>query len=163
MKKVIVILISILLLILDNSFSPFIAVKGAAPSLLFIFAVGYSIIYGKEEAVFIGVVSGLLQDIYFFNGFGINLLLNMLICFCAGVIGEGIWRERRLIPVISTFIASIIKYYLVMFIFYFMNIKIDSFRGISIAVYNSLLMIVFYGFAYKIATRDNKQKSWRVK
>lgn len=163
MKKVIVILISILLLILDNSFSPFIAVKGAAPSLLFIFAVGYSIIYGKQEAVFIGVVSGLLQDIYFFNGFGINSLLNILICFSAGVIGEGIWRERRLIPVISTFIASIIKYYLVMFIFYFINIKIDSFRGISIAVYNSLLMIVFYGVAYKIATRDNKQKSWRVK
>lgn len=163
MKKVIVILISILLLILDNSFSPFIAVKGAAPSLLFIFAVGYSIIYGKQEAVFIGVVSGLLQDIYFFNGFGINSLLNILICFSAGVIGEGIWRERRLIPVISTFIASIIKYYLVMFIFYFINIKIDTFRGISIAVYNSLLMIVFYGVAYKIATRDNKQKSWRVK
>lgn len=163
MKKVIVILISILLLILDNSFSPFIGVKGAAPSFLFVFAIGYSIIYGKKEAVFIGVVSGILQDIYFFNGFGINSLLNMLICFCVGVIGEGIWRERRLIPVISTFIASIIKYYLVMFIFYFINIKIDSFRGISIAVYNSLLMIVFYGFAYKIAIRDNKQKSWRVK
>ena len=47
------------------------------PSLLFIFAIAYSIISGKKEAIFIGIVSGILQDIFFVKGFGINLLLNI--------------------------------------------------------------------------------------
>ena len=58
MKKFIVVLISILLLILDISFLPFLAIKGIYPSTLFVFAIAYSIINGKEEGVFIGVVSG---------------------------------------------------------------------------------------------------------
>ena len=64
MKKVILVLISILLLILDNSVMPFLSIYGAFPSLLFTFAVLYSIINGAEDALFIGVVSGLLQDIF---------------------------------------------------------------------------------------------------
>ena len=65
MKKWILFLISLVLLILDNSFMPFLAIKGAFPSLLFVCAIAYPIINGKKEAVFIGVISGLLQDIYF--------------------------------------------------------------------------------------------------
>jgi len=49
MKKWILFLISLVLLILDNSFMPFLAIKGAFPSLLFVFAIAYSIINGKKE------------------------------------------------------------------------------------------------------------------
>ena len=109
MKRFIIVLISILLLILDNSLSPFIAIKGVYPSLLFIFAIAYSIINGKKEAVFIGVVSGLLQDIFFFNGFGINALVNMLCCLFAGLVGEGIWRNNFIKSVWNLYYNVFIK------------------------------------------------------
>ncbi|MDZ4907071.1 rod shape-determining protein MreD, partial [Clostridium perfringens] len=64
MKKWVLILISLALLILDNSLMPFFAIKGAFPSLLFTFAIAYSIINGKSEAVFIGVTTCLMQDIF---------------------------------------------------------------------------------------------------
>ena len=82
MKKWVLILISLVLLILDNSLIPFLAIKGAYPSLLFVFAIAYSIINGRSEAVVIGVISGLMQDIFFYNGFGINALINMLTVIC---------------------------------------------------------------------------------
>ena len=90
MEKLIIILVSIGLVILDNSLVPFFSINGAYPSLLFTFAIAYSLILGKEKAVFIGVVSGVLQDIFFFNGFGVNSLLNLLLCIFASLIGAGI-------------------------------------------------------------------------
>ena len=91
MKKIVVILISIFLLVLENSLLPNYPIMGSYPSLLFIFAIAYSIIYGKNEAIFMGVISGILQDIYFVKGFGINSLSNLLLCFLAAKIGENIW------------------------------------------------------------------------
>ena len=94
MKKWVLILISVVLLILDNSLMPFLAIRGAFPSLLFTFAIACSIVSGRKEAVTIGVISGLLQDIYFYEGFGINSLINMLICLLAAIIGENIYNEK---------------------------------------------------------------------
>ena len=79
MKRLYLIIILIVLLIIDNTLLPYYSIKGSFPSLLFVFAIAYSIIRGKEEAIFIGIVSGFLQDIFFFSGFGVNLFLNMLL------------------------------------------------------------------------------------
>ena len=163
MKNVILVLISSLLLILDNSFTPFIGIKGAYPSLLFIFSISYSIIKGKREGVKIGVISGILQDIFFFNGFGVNALINMLICYVAGIVGEGIWKEKKLIPMITMFIASIVKVLGVYLVMYFFSIKVDIFRGVLVGIYNFVLMFIAYGFIYKYYGNDAKQISWRVK
>lgn len=78
MEKLIIILISIGLVILDNSLIPFFSIKGAYPSLLFTFAIAYSLVNKKERAVFMGVVSGILQDIFFFNGFGVKFIIEFI-------------------------------------------------------------------------------------
>lgn len=163
MKKFIVVLISILLLILDISFLPFLAIKGIYPSTLFVFAIAYSIINGKEEGVFIGVVSGILQDIYFTQAFGINSLVNMLICFVAGIIGEGIWKNRRIIPVITMFFSSIIKLIVVFIIIYIIGIKATLLKNMFVAFYNSILMYLFYGLIYKFSNKDfeRRKKNFR--
>ena len=47
MEKLIIILVSIGLTMLDNSLVPFFAIKGAYPSLLFTFAIAYSLVNTK--------------------------------------------------------------------------------------------------------------------
>lgn len=163
MKKRYVIIISLVLLILDTSFTPFFSIKGIYPSLLFTFAVGYSIINGKKEGVLIGILTGMLQDIFFFQGFGINALINMWICLLAGFVGGGIWREKKVIPLISVFVASILKYigmYLIMSVF---DIKIDIIDGIYYGLYNSVIMILIYGKLYRACSNNEKEFSWRFK
>ena len=163
MRRFIIVLISIILLILDNSLSPFISIKGIYPSLLFIFAIAYSIINGKKEAVFIGVISGLLQDIFFFNGFGVNCFLNLLLCFLASVIGEGMIKNKKLVPVVSMFIITILKYMGVFAIFCILNIKVDLSKGLYMAVYNAVVM--FFGYKYIINIYDDEytKQRWRFK
>ncbi len=160
-KRLILILMSVILLILDNTFSPFIAIRGAWPSILFVFSIAYSIINGRKEGIIIGVISGVLQDIFFFQGFGVNALVNMICCFIAGGIGDGIWREKKLIPVVTIFIATILKFFGIYIIMYFINENVDLLRGIKTALYNSVIMLFSYSIILKFFEREDMRKAWR--
>jgi rod shape-determining protein MreD len=163
MEKLIIILVSIGLAILDNSVVPFFSIKGAYPSLLFTFAIAYSLILGKEKAVFIGVVSGILQDIFFFNGFGVNSLLNLLLCFLASFIGAGIIKHKRLIPVVAMCGITILKYIGVFFIFYLLNIKIQLSESIFMGIYNGVVMFFVYKLVTNIYDDEYSKQRWRFK
>ena len=157
MKRLVLIVISIILLILDNSLIPFFSIKGIYPNLLFVFAIGYSIINGKEEGIKIGVISGLLQDIFFFNVFGVNALVNMFCCFIAGVVGEDIWRDKKLIPTIAMFFITILKFLGVYIVFYFLKIDIELVRGIYVGIYNALVIFLTYTLIMKLSEIEYKK------
>lgn len=163
MEKLIISGISIVLVILDNSFVPFFAVKGSYPSLLFTFAIAYSLINGKKKATFIGAFSGILQDIFFFQGFGVNSLLNLLLCLLASIIGDSILKNKRLIPVISMFVLTIIKYIGIIIIFYFLNMDIEFSRSIFMSIYNSIIMLLGYGLVMKVSNEEYTKHKWRFK
>ena len=163
MKKWILIIISLVLLILDNSLMPFLAIKGVYPSLLFTFAIAYSIINGKSEAVFIGVISGLMQDVYFYNGFGINSLVNMLVCLLAAVIGENIYREKKLIPVISIVLLYILRVFSIFILLKLAGKTIDIEVGIYSSIYSAVVMFLGYDFVLKLYNNNHRERSWRFK
>lgn len=163
MKKWVLILISLVLLILDNSLMPFLAIKGAFPSLLFTFSIACSIVNGRKEAVTIGVISGLLQDIYFYEGFGVNSLINMLICLLAAIIGENIYREKKLIPVISMFFLYILKVFSIYFILKIANKTINIQIGIYASIYSAVIMLFGYNFVLRLYDKKYKNRSWRFK
>ncbi|CUU45742.1 rod shape-determining protein MreD [Clostridium beijerinckii] len=163
MEKLIIILISIGLVILDNSLIPFFSIKGSYPSLLFTFAIAYSLVNKKERAVFMGVVSGILQDIFFFNGFGVNSLLNLLLCLLASFIGAGIIKTKRLIPVTSAFFITIIKYAGVMLIFNFFNIEIQFSKSIIMGVYNGGVMFFVYKLVMNVYDDEYSKQRWRFR
>ena len=154
MEKIILILISIVLLILDNSFAPFFAIHGAYPSLLLTFSIAYSILKKKEDAVFIGVVSGLLHS-----------LLNLFLCIMASVIGESIVRNKRLIPTVSIFVITIVKFFGIFMIFSFMDIivEVDFIKIIIMGLYNSIIMFFMYKIVSRQLDKNNNNQQWRFK
>lgn len=163
MKKWILVLISLLLLILDNSLMPFFSIKGAYPTLIFTFAIAYSIIYGRKEAVIIGVTSGLLQDIFFYNGFGVNSLINMLLCLFAAIIGENIYREKKLVPVVSSLFLSLLKVFAIALILKLSDKTVNGTIGIYSSIYNTVVMFLGYNFVLRLYDNNYKNKSWRFK
>ena len=163
MEKLIIILVSIGLVILDNSLIPFFSIKGAYPSLLFTFAIAYSIINGKEKAIFIGVVSGILQDVFFFHGFGVNSLLNLLLCLLASFVGEGIVKNKRLIPVVSIFCITIIKYMGIFLMFYLLDINIQFSKSIIMGIYNGVVMFFVYKVVMNVYDDEYSKQRWRFK
>lgn len=161
MKRLIIILLSIFLLIIDNTVLPYYSINGVFPSILFVFAIAYSIICGSEEAVFIGILSGFLQDIFFFKGFGVNLLLNMLLCLLAAKVGKSIFKENRLIPIATTLGVSILKVLGVAIILRIFSLSIDLKSAILSSVFNSICMMLFYKLILTTLDKYITRDTWR--
>lgn len=163
MKKVIIVLISILLLVLDNSVMPFIQIKSAFPSLLFVFAVGYSLVSSEGDALFVGVVSGMLQDIFFSYGFGLNSLINMIICLGVCYLGNGVFKNKKIVPIATIFIATIVKHLAVGIGLFMLNYNGDFSNMIYVAIYNSIIMFFSYRFILKFANSEDVNDKWRIR
>lgn len=162
MKKVLTLIgITLLLTILDNSFVTFFAIKSVYPSLLFIFVICYSIINGEVEAIMLGVFSGFLQDIYFFHGFGINMLVNMLVCYIAAIIGKSIFKEKSFVPIIMTLLLSLFKGILILGIFYLLKIKMNTYNVVLVSIYNMVLSAIAYRYVYKLSETKFMKKEWK--
>lgn len=162
MRKVLtIVLLSVVFLILDNTLMPLIAIKGVYPSLLFIFIISYSIINGMNEGTAVGILGGALQDVYFCSVFGINTLINMLLCLVAAQIGKSIFKEKSLIPVFAIFALSILKGACV-FVMLFL-IKQRTYIEISLyrSIYNFVIAIFMYRFIYKISQKKYMKREWR--
>lgn len=161
-KLLYIFLILITLLILDNTIIPMFSIKNIYPSSLFVFIVCYSIISGYEEGIIIGIAAGLLQDIYFPGVFGINMLTNMLICVLGAKIGESIFKEKSIIPILSTFLLSMLKS-IIIFILLILLKKNNNF--LSLIPYKGIYDMVLTIFMYKITLRfcESKiiKKEWR--
>ena len=163
MKRIVIVAIALFLLILENTILPSYSIMQGYPSILFVFAIAFSIINRKKDAMFIGIVSGVLQDLFFINGFGINLLVNFLLCLLAAKIGEGILKNNRLIPVISCFIISILKIIMIAILFIAFDKKVDFNMAIVSAVLNTIVMLIGYKFVLTTSKKFWKKDEWRFR
>lgn len=162
MKKVLVLfLLSILFFLLDNILVPFLSIRNIYPSLLLVFIVCYSIVNGAWEGLWLGVFCGLLQDVYFTSAFGLNALVNMIVCIAAGVIGNNIFKEKRLIPVTSCFLLSFLKGILLLLILYLSGVYIDVKNIFFISVYNTIICLIIYKKVYKFCEKEYMQIRWK--
>ncbi|MCB2292518.1 rod shape-determining protein MreD [Clostridium algoriphilum] len=162
MKKILtIVFLCILFLILDNTLMPLLKINGAYPSLIFTFALCYSIVSSPKDAVVIGIYAGVLQDVYFFNGFGINMLSNMLMCVLANYIGKNIFVEKSFLPIISSFVLSIVKGLMVFCILFlvrqYTNIGVIFYH----AIYNLIVSIFMYKFTYKLSQKEYMKTEWK--
>jgi rod shape-determining protein MreD len=162
MKKVLTLIILIFVFtIADNSIMPFLAVYGYYPSLLFIFALSYSIINDRWSALGIGIITGVLQDIFFINAFGVNTLVNMILCVLAGEIGRNLFKDKRLIPVCSIFGLTLLKGILILIILNILHIQMNAYNIINIAIYSFIVAIFMYKCVYKLCKKDYMIRNWK--
>lgn len=155
-------LIIIALFILDNTIIPFISVRSIFPNTLFVFLVCYSIINGYFEGIIIGVFVGMLQDIYIPGVFGMNMLVNMFIAIIAAKIGESIFKEKSIIPILSTFLLSVLKSIMI-YVLLILIKKNNNFLYLIIykALYDMVLAVFMYKITLKFSQSKTIKKEWR--
>ena len=162
MKRILtLVFLCILFLILDNTLMPLLKIHGAYPSLIFTFALCYSIVSSPKDALIIGVFTGMLQDLYFFNGFGINMLCNMLVCVAASNIGKNIFIEKSLVPILSSFVLSLAKGLVVFSLLFTIKQNTDVEVILYQALCNLIACIFMYKFTYKLSKKEHMKKEWR--
>ena len=162
MKRILtLVFLCIIFLILDNTLMPLIKINGAYPSLIFTFALCYSIVSSPKDAVIIGVFTGALQDIYFLNGFGINMLTNMLMCVVAANIGKNIFIEKSFLPIVSSFALSLAKGLIVFSILFLIKQHTQIEKILYHGIYDLVISVFMYRFTYKLSQRQFMKKDWK--
>lgn len=161
MKKLLTILVlCVLFFILDNTLVPFFEVRGFYPSLLMLFIILYSIVNGSMEGVWLGAFAGILQDLYFINGFGINAFANVLVCALAGLIGVGIFKEKSFIPVVSAFGLTFLKGLIVFSILFIVKSKTAFDHIFYNSVYSMIVSTIMYRWVYRLCQKEYMQRRW---
>lgn len=162
MKKILTLTILIFIFtVVDNAVMPFLAVYGYYPSLLFIFALSYGIINDRWSALGIGIITGALQDIYFLNTFGINTLVNMILCILAGEIGRNLFKEKTLMPVLSIFGLTMLKGILIFIILRILHIQISIYSSVFVAIYSFVIAIFMYRYIFNLCKKDYMIRNWK--
>ena len=161
MKKTILALICISLMILDNTLVPFFSINTYYTSLLLVFILCYSMVSDKWDALGIGVFAGLLQDIYFFQGFGVNAFVNMILCLLAYSVGVSIFKERKFIPVVATFFLASLKYLIIFIILYILGIYVIFCGILYVGVTSMIVAFFFYKPIYKLSNKDYMKRDWK--
>lgn len=167
MKKFLILfLISLGLVILQQSIFSGISIFGAAIDIVFVYIVCFSIVRDEVESIGVALITGILRDSFFPGAFGINTVLYILIAFIIGFIQKRIYKDSVIVPVIFTFFSSIIKgiFY---FIIYYMVSSIFSFSYINIVnillecIYNSIVSLFLLRFVKKFDTLNILKKEWK--
>lgn len=162
MKKILILfLLSILFFVLDNVLMPFLSIRMVYPSLLLVFIVCYSIVNGAWEGLWLGVFCGLLQDAYFTSAFGLNAFINMIVCIVAGVIGNNIFKEKRLVPVATCLLLSFLKGILILLILYISGTYTGVRNVLFISFYNTVICLIMYKKVYKLCEKEYMQIRWK--
>ncbi|MBU5317228.1 rod shape-determining protein MreD [Clostridium bornimense] len=161
MKRILTLLLLLIgLFILDNSVVPLFSIGGYCPSLILVFILGYSMLIDPIDAIFLGIASGLIQDVYFHGVLGVNGFLNMGACVICSVIGTKIFREKRLFPVIITFFLSALKYSIVFIVMYSLGEKYNYLNIIFGSLYNMIIAIIAYGWIYNLSQKSFMVRDW---
>lgn len=130
-------------------------IKSVVPNLLLITIISMSLIYGKREGIFLGLIGGLLYDVLFGRILGVYSLIYMLIGYLMGIISEKVYRENRLIPLIFSMVGTLLyhgSFYLIQYLLgYGLSITeyAKEYTGISLLL-NTLLALFIYPMFLKL-------------
>lgn len=159
MKRLIQIILCIVLFIIDTSIMPMFGIKGVYPSLLFVFVILYSTINGYKDAVILGSISGILQDIYFSHVFGINALVNLLLCVIAAYIGDKTLKNKASIPVLTVGGLTIVKFIAIFLICKTLKINVELENILIMVPYNFVVGILMYRLSIWNVKKKTNEKS----
>lgn len=93
-------------------------VAGVKPLLLLAFAIIVSLKRGPAQSGAVGLVCGLIMDMFSTNSIGLNALLFMYLCVFSSIISENFFKDKWIVVALFVFFANLI-YELIYFLLIF--------------------------------------------
>lgn len=151
----------VLVFVIQTSIFPLIPfIKGSPNLLLYItFITGF--IFGESKALFVGLLCGILSDLFYSGQFGFFTLIYVAIGYANGILHHYIYDDNIFFVLILTIVNTLVfNIYIYIFCFllygktefikYFINICMPS------IVLTLIVSIIFYKLAYKLKVREEK-------
>ncbi len=155
LRKVMVALYILICFILQSTLLQEISFAGIVPNLLIIITATFGFMRGEHEGIIIGLICGLLSDIFFGDMLGFYALILMYIGFINGKFNRVFYPEDIKLP-IALIVTSDLTYGIVCYIltfmlrgkfqfgYYFLHIILPE------MLYTTIATIVIYPIALRI-------------
>ncbi|MEF9952332.1 MAG: rod shape-determining protein MreD [Cellulosilyticaceae bacterium] len=132
---------------------------GVSFDIVFIFIICYSLLREDVECVVLALICGLIRDSFYPDVFGLNTIIYISSAYILCHIEKKIYKDAILIPMISTFIATIYKGVLYYGLLFAVSIRYDFLSHFLYvvpieAILNSIVSIV----VFKMVSRINRFK-----
>jgi rod shape-determining protein MreD len=149
MKFILSLVIIFVLIILQSSLYPHLAIYGAFPNLILIVLVILNILRSYKKNLIWVMFGGLFLDIFSFNNFlGISIVGLFLISYLIHFLSQTTFRKTSIFPVILFGIGAtlIYKFFLILvFLITKTSFELSFSQVFSQIIYNTLLLIpLFY-------------------
>ncbi len=141
--------------VLESTIFQYTGIFGVKPDFTIMLIVSYSIMRGSVYGGFIGLFSGLLNDLFYGMAFGINSLSYMLTGYIIGQSKENVFKDSLIPPFIFNVIGVFIYQSLFYIISYLSKINISYIQAllsmiIPQSIYNGILGVIVYKYIYKL-------------
>lgn len=161
MRKVVIVITALLLFLIDQTVIPFFAINGSYASVLFTFFAILALMSDYEDAVLTGLISGLLQDLYFPYGFGIHTLLNIMLFLGLSRVGKTLKEGKRALPLLIVSLAQTLKTVILIAIFSILGISVNFTSVMIIPLYSMVLFLLLYKIVYNFERIPVIKKEWK--
>lgn len=161
MRKIFIFLTVVFWLLLDQTLLPFLTVFQSSGSLLFTFMGLFMLMTDEEDAFYVGLITGIMQDLYFPYAFGLNTLLNVLLFLGLSKVGLSLKEGRKAIPVLAVSIAQGIKTIVIILILWLLGIRGNYYSVIIMPLYTSVLALFMYRMSISYSRIPLIKKEWR--
>lgn len=104
----IIIFIIVIALVIQSSLLTLLIVSRIIPDLLLIMVVCLAFLWGEKRAVVVGLLAGLIQDIFFGPALGFFCLAKMLAALIAALASYEIYRDQIIGPMLTVFFVTFV-------------------------------------------------------
>lgn len=151
----IVIFIFIIIIVLQGSFLSFFLDGDNVPDLLLVAVICLVFLWGENRGLLVGLIAGLLQDLFFGPALGFFTLSKVLVAILAGAASREIYRDQIIGPMITVFFATFLHEIIVFFLTdFFWGIETGFYYSLEKlflpkAIYHFILMLFLYPLFYR--------------
>lgn len=165
MKKVLsifcIIIVFLCIYFLQSKFFSWFNIMNIKPNLFIIYLLFIGLYLGKEYGFFLGLIFGLILDMFCSSIIGINAIILGVVGLLAGLLEKNFSRDHKFtflfITAILTLFGEIIRYLLIILITHGEIEIIPFLKILSIeTIYNILIIIILYPLILKSGDKIRK-------
>ncbi|MFA9463628.1 MAG: rod shape-determining protein MreD [Velocimicrobium sp.] len=135
--------------VLQTTIARSLALADVVPNLLLIVTVAYGYMGGEKEGIWVGLLCGLLMDLFFGSVIGLYALILMLIGFLNGLLNKLYYTDDLIIPLIIISISDLLYNFFYYIVEFLLRGRLDFFfylRRIILpeVVYTVLVSVLLY-------------------
>ena len=147
---------------LQASFFSRVSLGGAAPQLVLLSVVAWSLARGPVEGIFWGFAGGLLYDFASGGPVGVSALAMVAVATVAGSFGRRMFGTNPLLPMLTVFASTVVYFVIVSFLLATLHyptewLAVMTDVALPAAIANSLLGLLICPLFLFVATHTSRQ------